>query len=381
MTIARLAPANRRTDGRGRWTVAASLIVHGVILLLLLLNVSRQPGPGGEAAPSYQLMFEGGNTPPAASPQSPAPEPAPAPESPPTKPPPGPDALQGPQSTPAPSAPPVAKPAPRTPPPAQAAPTPAPAPADVTPAPPAPAPPPAQTPSGPPRQAELPVSPEVPEPQAAAPQASAPPEVRLAEPADTPPAPPPPEFAMPKPPEPLPPLEPTPPSPSTPRPQTTPNPSTAGTFAKPLDLDFGNAARRLAAPRMAARPGSAASRSLDLSLGAPKGGLNRQQEFFDARAANVTADWGASLHAYWLRHRFYPRQAAENGEDGAVDIELTVNRNGQVENVSIKSRSGSQWLDMAAVAVWRSAKLPPLPDETKGRTITFPLHIYYQLIR
>ena len=247
---------------------------------------------------------------------------------------------------------------------------PAPAPAPVATAPPAPASPPAAQESS-----ELPAAPE-----AAAPQTAPAPAVRLAEPAEAPPAPPP-EFVVPPAPEPLPPLKPTPPNASSPRPQTTPNPSTVGSFAKPLDLDFGSSPKRLASPRTAARPGSVASRSLDLSLGAPKSGLNRQQEFFDARAANVTADWGAGLHAYWLRHRFYPRQAAESGEDGSVDIELTVNRYGQVENVAIKSRSGSQWLDMAAVAVWRGAKLPPLPDETPGRTITFPLHINYQLIR
>ena len=108
-----------------------------------------------------------------------------------------------------------------------------------------------------------------------------------------------------------------------------------------MDLDFGRTAQRLAAPRAGAAPGSIASRSLDLSLGTARVGPNRQEAFFDARAANVSADWAQGLRTWWLRHRFYPPEAARNGEDGTVDLELTVNRQGRVELVQLKSRSGS----------------------------------------
>ncbi len=143
-----------------------------------------------------------------------------------------------------------------------------------------------------------------------------------------------------------------------------------------MDLNFGRASSRAPAPR-----GSAGSRAIDFSLGTPKAGPNRSEAFFDARAANVGADWAQGLAEYWRRHRFYPQQAAENGEDGMVQISLVVNRLGRVQSVEVKTRSGSPWLDMAAVAVWRNAQLAPLPAENPNPTITISLTINYILLR
>ena len=144
-----------------------------------------------------------------------------------------------------------------------------------------------------------------------------------------------------------------------------------------MDLNFGPAAPRSSpAPR-----GSVASRAIDLSLGAPKPGPNRAEAYFDVRAKNVGADWKAGLQAYWYRHRYYPRQAAEAGEDGTVVLEMVVNRLGRVESVEVKSRSGSPWLDMAAVGTWRNAQLPPLPPENTEERITLEIPINYILIR
>ena len=154
----------------------------------------------------------------------------------------------------------------------------------------------------------------------------------------------------------------------------------AGTLGNPLDsLSFGPSAVRPPAARVGARPGSVASRSFDLSPGAPKG-PNRAEAFFDARAARLGADWEEALKSYWLRHRYYPQQAAENGEDGTVDVELTVSSTGRVQSAVIKSRSGSQFIDMAAVGTWRNAQLPPLPPEL-GANYTFTITIDYILLR
>ena len=147
-----------------------------------------------------------------------------------------------------------------------------------------------------------------------------------------------------------------------------------------MDLSLAPAPSRPAAPRAGAPPGSVASRSLDLTPGAPKPGPSRSDAFFDARAAALGADWMQGVRAYWLRHRYYPRQAAENGEDGTVDLELTVNRYGRVQAAVVKSRSGSAWLDMAAVGTFRNAQLPPLPPEV-GEQHTVTISIHYQLLR
>lgn len=144
-----------------------------------------------------------------------------------------------------------------------------------------------------------------------------------------------------------------------------------------MDLNFGQAASRVPpAPR-----GLVASRVIDLSLGAQKPGPNKSEAFFDARAAKVGADWANGLAAYWQRHRFYPRQAAENGEDGTVQVELVVNRLGKVESVEISRRSGSPWLDMAALSTWRNAQLAPFPAQNTDPWITMTLTINYILLR
>jgi TonB family protein len=198
------------------------------------------------------------------------------------------------------------------------------------------------------------------------------PAVRLAEPDSTTPLSPQalvPELPALVPPPPLPPM----PTPPRPRQQALQRP---GAFPPPIDLNFGPAASRAPAPR-----GGGSSRAIDFSLGAPKPGPNKSEAFFDIRAANIGADWAQGLAAYWRLHRYYPQQAAQNGEDGTVEIAIVVNRLGRVESVEIQRRSGSPWLDMAAVGTWRNAQLAPLPAENTDRTITIPLTINYVLIR
>jgi outer membrane biosynthesis protein TonB len=47
----------------------------------------------------------------------------------------------------------------------------------------------------------------------------------------------------------------------------------------------------------------------------------------------------------------------------------------------VLSRSGSQWLDMAAVATFRNAHLPPFTNEMLQDRLTFPIPITYYLVR
>lgn len=305
-------------------------------------------------APSYDLVFENGgsSTPPMAPDRAnDTPSEAPAANLPPTPlveplaPPLAPDTtLEAPEP----------EPPPPTPPPE---PAPAPEPVPMEPA-----------PQASPEPTPAPEAAPVPE---AAPAAE-PPTVRLAEPDSTTPLSPQalvPELPALVPPPPLPPM----PTPPRPRQQALQRP---GAFPPPIDLNFGPAASRAPAPRS-----NGSSRAIDFSLGAPKPGPNKSEAFFDIRAANIGADWAQGLAAYWRRHRYYPQQAAQNGEDGTVEIQIVVNRLGRVESVEIQRRSGSTWLDMAAVGTWRNAQLAPLPAENTDRTITIPLTINYVLIR
>ena len=366
-------PMRRRPDTardpRRRWAVIGSVLLH--LLALAALLVVRAPEPPMPIAPSYDLLFEdgGSSTPPTAPNQAlDTPSEAPASDLPPTPeaepPAPQPDLVQPEPAAPSqPQAPPQsAEPAPTTSPVPSAAvpdsiqPEPNSAPETVEP--------------------EKPLQPE-PAPRAAEPAPAPspePPAVRLTEPEPvTPPISP--QTLAPD----LPPLVPPPPLPPAPTPpsqqQALRRPA-PGTFAAPMDLNFGRTASRAPSPRA-----TGSSRAIDFSLGAPKPGPNKSEAFFDIRARNIGADWAQGLAVYWRRHRYYPQQAAQNGEDGTVEIEIVVNRLGRVESVEILRRSGSPWLDMAAVGTWRNAQLAPLPAENTDRTITIPLTINYLLIR
>ncbi len=349
-------PAYRRSDmprdQRRRWAIIGSVLLH--LLALAALLITRRPEPPMPVAPSYDLVFENGgsSTPPTAPDR----------------------ALETPSEPPAADLPPTPSPEPPAPPPVpESLPSPEPPPALL----PEPAPAPELEPETEPEPAPQPApAPPQQAPAEAAPEPSPePPAVRLAEPEPaTPPLSPQtlaPDLLPLASPPPLPPA----PTPSRPRPQAQQRPA-PGAFPPPIDLNFGRAASRAPMPRAAG-----SSRAIDLSLGAPKPGPNKSEAFFDIRAANIGADWTQGLAAYWRRHRYYPQQAAQNGEDGTVEIQIVVNRLGRVESVEIQRRSGSPWLDMAAVGTWRNAQLAPLPAENTDRTITIPLTINYLLIR
>jgi periplasmic protein TonB len=119
------------------------------------------------------------------------------------------------------------------------------------------------------------------------------------------------------------------------------------------------------------KPGGSAT--LDISLTMRQGDTGTTP---DARAGS---DWGNELVAWVNRHKYYPTQAAMNGEDGNVTVHVVANPNGHVTSVEMKWRSGSQWLDMALMGLFRDADLPPLHDATEPITFNFTMH--YILIR
>jgi protein TonB len=93
------------------------------------------------------------------------------------------------------------------------------------------------------------------------------------------------------------------------------------------------------------------------------------------------ADWLNDLHRWWLQHGYYPEQAARAGEDGTVEIQVVVDRYGRVHTVDLAGRSGSQWLDMAAQAVFRGANVPPFPPGSRDDEVTLDIRINYLLVR
>lgn len=318
--MARPRPAPRR---RAAWWVVSALL-HVAALALLLVSPRPEQGEG-DAQPSYDVVFAD------PTPDQPAlPDPgddAPAPPVPPD-----PNAERGAR------------------PPEPDAPSPEPAPPE--PAPPEPAPP-----------EPAPAEPAPPEPLAPEPAPRPPPNVRLAEP-DMP------ELLRPPPPVPIPdappPLPPRPAAPPRPRPQ-----QQARRFPAPIDLNFGPANPGRPAP------GSVASRALDLSIGPAKPGSLRATS--DLRSPRAAEELMAALESWWVRHSYYPGQAAQAGEEGTVRIRLQADRFGKVVSVELQSRSGSPWLDMAALGTFRNAKLA-VPSNA-GETFTVDLTVNYVLVR
>ena len=72
-------------------------------------------------------------------------------------------------------------------------------------------------------------------------------------------------------------------------------------------------------------------------------------------------DWRNLLSAWVAAHAYYPPQAARDGEEGDAKVHVWAEHNGRVKEVELIGKSGSMWLDMALVALFRDAHLPPLP--------------------
>ncbi len=238
----------------------------------------------------------------------------------------------------------------------------------------APAAPPAPTPAAPARQA------------APAPAPSALPEEQAPPPTPAPPTVQPPSAAAPSPRVSIP-LAPLPapetgvelipaPSPVTPAPAPQPAPRPrprAPAFPAPMTFSFGGPA---APPAIRRPPG----RGIDLSFGRGFMGAEDTRIFGRSDSKEVGPDWFNRFAAWWDRHRYYPPQAGENGEQGDVALDLVVARSGKVQHVVLASGSGSQWLDLAALGIFRDATLPPLPSDAAA-TVPIHLTIHYQIIR
>jgi TonB family protein len=142
-----------------------------------------------------------------------------------------------------------------------------------------------------------------------------------------------------------------------------------------MNYSFGRPPPRERAPT---RTTSRTPNTLDFSL-APRQGATDISPFARVAGAHVGPDWRNELSAWVRRHAYYPEQAAMNGEDGDVMVQVVANPDGHVTSVEMKMRSGSRWLDMALMSMFRDANLPPLPDGTEPITFNFTMH--YILIR
>ena len=344
-------PVSRRSQRRRtalRWMLAGSLLLHLAIFgLVWLLHRRGAPEETESAASDVAVVFQSAGK-QEASTASPTPTPTPSTQ------------MGNPQGVPNPPAPTVATSVPSQ------APAPPPQPRPPALQPPQPAP---QEAAAPQREASLQPpqaeTPPAPTPQPAPPPPQQPPTVSL-DPSDEGETPIVPRFVMPQPPAPLPPLPPR--TPPRPRAFTQSVPRSPSGFPQPQNWSLASGPESLLSQR-----------GTDVSS-RPRGSQSNA-DYKHLAGADPGEDWAAELHRWASDHAYYPREAAENGEEGVATIQATIDRYGKVLSVDLVDRSGSAFLDMAWVGEWRHAMVPRFPPGTTEDTTTILYTIHYILVR
>ncbi len=248
-----------------------------------------------------------------------------------------------------------------TPPQPQAPPTP-------TPPQPTPPPPPAPTPPLPETQPQ----PETPPPTPAAPPPvptpppetpHPPPTVSLSEGDE--PAPPPP-FVVPQPPLPLPPLPPVP-RPVAPR-RYFARSSPQSSLSAPQDWSLNSV------PRSA--PGRA-SRGVDFSTNNLPGQTDSTLGYVSG--ARPSGDWIGALKRWVQARTYYPEGALDQGQRGAVTVEVVIDRSGRVLSSTLVRSARSPFLDMGFLGEWRGATTPSFTPDMTEQTTTIVFTMNYIL--
>ena len=92
------------------------------------------------------------------------------------------------------------------------------------------------------------------------------------------------------------------------------------------------------------------------------------------------SDYMDALREFVEAHKFYPEDAAQRGEQGSAELQITIMRDGTVRNLRQLASSGSPALDAAWMSVFRDNKLPPFNDDMPMRELTMPVTLNYELI-
>lgn len=100
----------------------------------------------------------------------------------------------------------------------------------------------------------------------------------------------------------------------------------------------------------------------------------------DPRARRAEVDYFSLISAHLNRRKTYPTDAKKARQEGVVTVRFTVDRNGNVSNVSVRRSSGHDILDAATLQLMqRVAPLPRMPAAMQRDTVTVSLPIDYSL--
>ena len=104
-----------------------------------------------------------------------------------------------------------------------------------------------------------------------------------------------------------------------------------------------------------------------LTLGIPRRGPEDSSPFSLDTDAEVGPDWRNAL-SDWVHF-------------GASRVLVTVLPGGKVLNVELEKSSGSPWLDIALLGLFRGARIPPMPQSAGDKPVTFHFTMNYILIQ
>ncbi|MEH6757310.1 MAG: energy transducer TonB [Parasphingorhabdus sp.] len=99
-----------------------------------------------------------------------------------------------------------------------------------------------------------------------------------------------------------------------------------------------------------------------------------------AKAKKEKANYYAMVSSHLNQRKKYPTEARKAREQGIVKVRFTVDRTGNISNVSITGSSGHAILDQATLALMqRVAPLPAMPPSMEQDKVTISLPIDYSL--
>lgn len=99
-----------------------------------------------------------------------------------------------------------------------------------------------------------------------------------------------------------------------------------------------------------------------------------------AKAKKEQANYYAMVSSHLNQRKKYPKEARQAREQGVVKVRFTVDRAGNISNVSIAASSGHAILDQATLGLMqRVAPLPAMPASMTQNRVTISLPIDYSL--
>lgn len=190
------------------------------------------------------------------------------------------------------------------------------------------------------------------------------------------------ELQQPEPPPPPPPEpEPEPPKPEPPKPQPKPLPPPPVKTPLPPPVEHATIPDTPPPPPPPQVIAAAPEKVAEPTFVAPPSEPERPQPA--PPVVDIDADlskYGSLLAREFAKHKQYPRIAQMRGWQGKPVLEIHIDANGKVTEITVKNASEYESLDKAAIDTVRKTILPMIPDSLRGKefTVTVPFDFKLQ---